>query len=483
MKKVMVVQFRHETNSFCPSLADEAAFRNFRWLIGEEVIPNLRGLDTELSAFLDVFLPQEDIQLIPVAAVNASPSGPVTADVYEQVTEHIVNEIRGNLPLHGICLDIHGAMVAQGHTDGEGDLLEMIRKEVGQEVPIMTSLDLHANVTPKMAKNAKVMLPYKTYPHVDIYETGRKVALLMQETLRGNVRPVMGYRHIPYLLPLFPTDDPKIKPLYQKAEELQSRSGMLHVRFTHGFFASDIPQMGMAVIAIADGDARLADAVAEEMAAAIIERLPTLKQEYTDLDAALDKALLPGDKPVVLADACDNPGAGGVGDTTHLLRRILERGITGAAIATILDPASVEKCFQAGEGALVDLHLGGWSDPAQSGGPLMVKAKVRKLTNGKYQCRGPVQKGVTMNHGNTAVCEIAGNLVIITSISRQPLDIEVFRSQGIVPEEQKLLVVKSTIHYKASFGAVAREMLPVILPGCASPVPESYTFKNWKTTQ
>ena len=254
----------------------------------------------------------------------------------------------------------------------------------------------------------------------------------------------------------------------------------MHVRFAHGFFPADIEEMGMSVVVITDGNPELGESVADEMKAAIEAQIPNLKRHYPTLDEALDQALLPGDGPVVLGDSSDNPGAGGLGDTTHILRRILERGITGAAIATILDPESALQCHRAGVGSTIQLNLGGKSDPAFSGGPLPVTAYIRMLSDGKYIFKGKMSHGTEANHGPTAVVEIAGNTVLITSFPKQPLDLEVFRSHGIAPEDQKILVTKSAIHYRASYGTIAREMISLSLPGYAVPVPEAFEYKNWK---
>ena len=236
----------------------------------------------------------------------------------------------------------------------------------------------------------------------------------------------------------------------------------------------------MTVMAITNGDRELAESIADELAQEIENNIPNLKMVYPTLDEALDRALLPGEGPVVLADSSDNPGAGGLNDTTHILRRILERGITGAAVACILDPKSVEECVRAGVGATVELNLGGWSDPAYSGGPLKVNAYVKMITDGKYVFKGKMSHGVEANHGKTVLIEIAGNKVLVTSVAKQPLDLEVFRSHGIAPEEMRILVTKSAIHYRASYGTVAREMIAVSVPGYSVSVPDGFAYKNWK---
>ena len=479
-KKLLIIEFKHETNVFCPKKADMQAFRDFRLYTGEEAFSKHRGTGTEVGAYLDVFEAREDFELIPTVAMYACPSGTVTKEVYAFVEESVTEAIRKHSPLDGVLIAFHGAMVAEGHPDGEGDLLELIRKQTGNNIPIVISLDLHANVTEKMVRHTEAIVPFEKYPHIDMYETGYTAAKIMEDILDGSLHPAMAYRRIPFLLPLFPSDFPEMQVLYRAANKLQETKGARCVRFAHGFFPCDIEEMGMTVMTVTDGDQKLAEALADELEQTIRDNIPNLKRVYPTLDEALDIAVTPGDGPVVIADASDNPGAGGISDSTHILRRILERGITGAAVATILDPKSVEACVKAGVGETADLKLGGWSDPAYSGGPLEVTAYVKKITDGKYRFKGQMMHGDTVNHGLTAVVEIAGNTVLIASLPRQPFDLEIFRYNGIAPEEQKILVVKSAIHYRASYGTVAREMLAVSLPGYSSPVPETYRYKNWK---
>ena len=480
-KKILTLQFRHETNSFCPIPANELAFHNCRFLVGQDAVNSLRDYGIEIGAFIKHFEGRPDIELVHSVALYATPCGHVSEDIYDFVVNEITKTIQEQGPFDGILCDVHGAMVADGHSDGEGDLFEIIRSQVGWDIPLIAPLDLHANVTEKMARHANALFPYEEYPHTDIYETGLLAARAMEQTLDGKLTPTMAYRRIPFLLPLFPSEFPEIKPLYDLAKELEQRSGAISVRFTHGFFPADIAEMGMAVLVVTNGDKELAESLADEMSTAITDNLPNLKRHYPSLDEALDIALEPGDGPIAIGDASDNPGAGGVGDTTHILRRILERGITGAAVASILDPESVKACIKAGVGSTVELSLGGWSDKLYSGGPLHVTAYVKSISDGKFIYKGKMTTGAVANHGTTAVVEIAGNTVLITSLSRQPYDLEIFRSNGVAPEDYRILVTKSAIHYMASYGTIARELITLSLPGYSVPVPEGYAYKNWNT--
>lgn len=479
-KKILIVQFRHESNSFCPKKADEQAFRNMTFLVGEEVFSKQRGQRDEMGAFLDVLEKYDEFELIPCVGLSASPSGPVTSNVYDFVLTKIADCINKHKHFDGVLLSCHGAMVAEGHDDGEGDLFEFIRNLLGYDIPLIATLDLHANVTDKMAHLATALIPYEKYPHIDTYETGLKAANIMAKTLLGEINPFMAYRKIPFLLPLLPDSSPQLSPLYACAHKLNEQSEVLIARFTHGFFPSDIEELGMSVLIVTNNNKQFAEECADELYSLICSNIPRLNTSYMTLDEALDRVASFSEGPVVLADASDNPGAGGLGDTTHILRAILNRGITGAAIATITDAESVEKCIAAGVGSEVQLNLGGWSDPEYSGGPLYVTAYVKKISDGKYMSKAQMSYGVEFKHGKTAVVEIAGNLVLITSIARQPYDIEIFIYHGINPRDHKLLVVKSAIHYRATFENVASEMIPLALAGYSVPVAQKYKYKKWK---
>lgn len=478
-KKILIVKFMHETNAFCPKKADEKAYRNMCFFEGEEIFEKNRGIRNELGAFLDVLEKYDEFELVPTVALDATPSGPVTEDVYNYVLDNIEKCIEKNKPIDGVLLNCHGAMVAEGHDDGEGDLFEFIRKLVGDEIPLISTLDLHANVTDKMASLATALIPYEKYPHIDTYETGYDAAMIMAKTLLGEMKPIMEYRKIPYLLPLLQDNSPQMMPLYAETEKLKKQKNSVSIRFAHGFFPADIKELGMAVLAVTDGDKELAEKSADALYKTICDNIPNLKTDYMTIDEALNRVGISQNGPVVIADSSDNPGAGGLGDTTHILRAILEKGISGAAIATITDPKSVEKCIEAGVGEEVELELGGWSAKEYSGGPLKVKAYVKRLTDGKYISKAKMSYGMEFNHGKTAVVEIGGNTVLVTEIARQPYDIEVFKKHGITPEDCRLMVVKSSIHYRATFEDVASEMIPLALPGYSVPIPKAYKYKKW----
>ena len=479
-KKVLFFRFQHETNVLCPIPADMTAYKNAVFILGENMMQVSRTAKLDVTAVLNVLEEYPDVEIVPVVNMFANPSGPVTRDVYEFVESKLLQTIQEKGPFDGVMVLFHGAMVAEGHPDAEGDILEMLRCALGWEIPIVSSLDLHANVTEKMVCCANALVPFEHYPHTDTYDTAKAAAQIFADALFGKCNPVMAYRRIPHLMPLYPTERQEIRPIYDLSHKLQEEPDVLSVRFTHGFFASDIEELGMAAIAVTNGNRKLAEELAETLAEEIRKLKDDLYEDYLTLDQALDMAMEPGEGPVVIADTSDNPGGGGIGNTTHILRRILERNMTGCALAVIVDPKSVAICEKAGVGATVKLSLGGWSDPLYSGGPVEVDAYVKMLTDGTYINKGEMARGGRMNMGKTAVLDIRGNRVIVTSLSWQPYDLEVFPSHGITPADMRLLVVKSSIHYRATFGAIARAMLPIPLPGYIDPRPEKFPFRVWK---
>ena len=483
-KRILIAQFKHETNTFSPVFANLQSYKNKSFYFGQEVILAYSGTENEIGGFLDVFRKEEDFEIVPCIGFNASPSGPVTKEVYELATDSICTMLLEQGPFDGILLALHGAMVSEVTTDGEGSLLEKIRFIIGPKVPIIATLDLHANCTEKMMKNATALIPYREYPHVDVYQTALTAGRLMKDTLCGKIDPKMGFYKIPYLLPLFPTSFEPIKTFNQKAIEAETEKDVYTVRITHGFFLSDIEEMGMSVIAITNKDQQKADRLASTLGKDIWEHRVILIRQFSDIDDALDEALssVPQaeGKPIVLGDASDNTGAGALGDTTHILRRVLERNIKGCAFGPMVDARNAEKCFSAGVDAEVELELGGWSDPAFSGGPLRIKGIIKTLTNGRYRNIDAQDRGVLQNLGPTAVIESEGNLIIIGTHPVQPLDVASIMSCGIIPSSWPIIIVKSAVHYRASFGKIAYKLIDVNAPGYAVPQPYNLPYKHWK---
>ncbi|MEA5059858.1 MAG: M81 family metallopeptidase [Candidatus Pelethousia sp.] len=475
MKNILIAEFKHETNCLSPNLTDETAYRARIFLRNNEIPQYYKNVKTEVGAFLDVFADKPDFCLVPAIALNAMPAGPVTMDMFYTVRDAILEKIRELEHVDGILLCLHGAMVLTEFDDGEGLLLEAIRAQVGPDIPIITSLDLHANITKRMIANATAFFVFDYYPHTDMYEAGLAAAHCMYDTLSGRVKPTMACHKLPMLLSYMPTALPQMKKFVDKEHAYEEMPGVLGVNVCHGFFPADLEEQGVAVIAVTDNDKTRAQHIADTLAQEIWEDRRLLVRDFYTIDQAIDEAAANEGAPFVFADVADNPGAGSGSDGTHILRRLLEREVKNVAIATIVDPQAVETAEKAGVGNMVEVSLGGKTSPDILGAPINVTAYVKALLDGTYTNRDEMSHGLQNRMGKTAVLVVNGIEIITTTNRVQPWDLEAYRACGIMPQDKKILVTKSTLHYKNSFGKVAFKTIDVEVPGLAPQSPQIVT--------
>ena len=472
MKKILCGQFKQETNRYAPGLSDEQAYRSREYCWGEEAVrAHFTGAKCELGAFFDELDPYEDCQLIPVVALNAPP-GAVTAQcIWQQVTDCLLAAIDAQPELDGVLLALHGAMATEDMEDGEGNLLERLRQRLGPDIPIVTTLDLHANITQRMVENATALVACDYYPHTDIYETGLRAAKILWQAVNGTAKPVMRYHKLPMLFPFVITSMGPIVPLLKQAQQLRETGKLMSASICHGFFHSDIYDLGAAVLTVADADADLAQKCADELAESIWAVKEQLMRKFYSPEEAVKLAIEAQNGPIVLADVADNPGSGATMDSVVLLRKLLEAGAENVAFAAVCDPEVVQQAKQAGVGAVIQVELGGKQAPDITGGPICCTALVEKLTDGRVYNQGPMLKGLLVYYGDCALLRIDGVQVIVCSNHAQPYDMEVYRHCGIDPKEKKILVVKSAVHFRADFQSVAQQIFDVETPalGCMRP--------------
>ena len=476
MHRIFVGSFAHETNTFWPTKTNLEAFRNRYYVTRQAVVETFRGTETPIGAFQDV-LKENDAEGFFSVAASAEPSGYVAREAYDEITGILLDDLAAEADrIDGVLLALHGAMVAENEEDGEGALLEKVRKLVGPDKPVIVTLDLHANITRRMAENADAMIPHHEYPHIDGYDRGLDAARMLFRTLRGEIRPVMRFEHPHVLASLTETMTESYRPVAEACAKARAIPGVLEATISHGFFPADVPDAGVTALAVTDGDEGLAERVAHELSETAwtyrerISRIPTLTPEEAIAEAAKTKGT------VVFADVCDNPGAGSSCDGTKLLRAMLGAGVKNAALAIIADAESVEACRRAGEGHWADLRLGGKAAPEQLGAPIECRAYVKGLFDGRYVNKGPMQAGLVFDMQGSAVIVVDG--VIVGSVAKQPYDAEVFRSHGLEPEAFHILAVKSSVHYRASFGPIAEKMLSVECPGILVTDPCRLTYKR-----
>ena len=469
--RVAVGGWQHETNTFAPHKAHYEDFvKADAWpgmTVGADVFDDMRGLNIPLPGFVEA-AESRNFELHPILWASAEPSSYVTEDAFERVANMICESISTAGSLDAVYLDLHGAMVAEHHQDGEGELLRRVRAIVGPDLPVVISLDLHANVTEAMVEHTSAITIFRTYPHLDMAETGARACDLLSDMLGG--KAVVGrMRQIPFLIPL--------AAQYTGAEPCRSiyagvaaavNNGVCSADFACGFPASDIFESGAAVVVYGE-DQRSVDAQLDALYALVVEAESQFANELLSPDEAVKQAmLLKADAPVVLADAQDNPGAGGTSDTVGLLHALVENAAQGAVMAVVHDPEVAAAAHEAGEGALLETSLGAKIDyPGVI--PFSGTFRVDKITDGNFICTGDMYKDSHAELGPMALLTVVDrdcDVQVIVSTGRfQCLDLAVFRHVGVEPTQQRLLVVKSTVHFRADFEPIAAQTLVVAAPG------------------
>jgi microcystin degradation protein MlrC len=476
--RVFLAMFSHETNTFSTLPTDRRAFQARDLRYGGEILETYRGTGTCLGGMMAAAA-RHDVTLLPSLAAAASPAGRVTADVYREVTERLLADLRAAGPVEGVLLDLHGAMVPETGDDGEGELLRAVRATVGPGVPIAVTLDFHTNLTRAMVEHADLLHGYKTYPHVDMAERGVEATERLLDMASGRLRPAVAFRQ-PRLLPPLASQRTAAGPmrrLYDLAGELEQDPRVVSISIFAGFPLADIPDAGLSIYVAARGDQALADSLADRLEAVAWEHRHEFRHAALPVADAVAQALALDGGPVVLADIADNTGGGAAGDGTELLRELLRVGARSAVVACLWDPEAAAACARAGVGATVTLRVGGKTDD-RHGAPIEVTGRVRTLSDGRFDHKGPMLRGLEGRLGTTAVLEVGGVKVILISLRWQTLDPEMLRFVGIDPLAEKILVVKSTVHYRAAFEPIARAILEVDAPGLSSSNLARFDFKR-----
>jgi microcystin degradation protein MlrC len=482
MARIAVGGFQHETNTFVSTVTDYEYFclhRDRPPLVRRgEVLSWLGTTSFALSGFMRES--KDRHELVPLIWTSGGAGGYVTRNAYERIAAEMVAELSAQLPVDAIYLDLHGAMVGEDFEDGEGELLRRIRATVGRQLPLVVSLDYHANVTPQMTELSDAMIAYRTYPHVDRVETGARAAWALDAILAGGQPGGRALRKVPFLIPLHAqctTIDPS-KAIVSMAQSLE-KDGHLSVSYLAGFPPSDIYYAGPAVV-VHSRTQEQADAAADALAREIALREPQFSVPLYSPEEAIARAKRLAEratKPVILADTQDNPGAGGSADTTGILAALVRGEASGAVLGFLCDPAAVETAREAGQGAEIKLRLGGRHGPAGVE-PFDATFRVMRLGDGKMRTAGPVSGGRDIDLGPMALLTIGGVGVAVTTKRMQALDQAPFRHLGIDPREQKILALKSTVHFRAEFEPIAEEIMVVVAPGAHLCDPSKYSFKR-----
>ncbi|SAK48064.1 MlrC domain-containing protein [Caballeronia temeraria] len=480
--KILIARMNHETNTFSPVATPLEAFGRNGPCYGHDAYRENAGMRTAMSAFIDA-AKREHAQIVTPISASANPSGRVAAGAYDAICQSIVDAAEG---CDAVMLDLHGAMVAENSPDGEGDLLERVRRAL-PHAPIAVTLDLHANVTQKMIDNADVITSFKTYPHVDMYESGEHAARLLLDLIHEKAKPVIAWARPPLLTHTLKssTAEGAMKRAVDAARAAEGEDGVLAVSVLSGFSLADIAAPCISVVVVADGNRAQAQDVADRIARQIWDERDAFVYRSAPLAQSISEAAARAretDKPVLLLDHGDNCMSGGTCDTTDAFEEALKQGLDGIVVGPLCDPEAVASLFAAGEGATVTIGVGNKLASVASRGkpPFEVTGIVRALTDGEYIISGPTYTGQRAYMGRAAVIETPAAHILVTERTHEPWDLGVFESVGIDPRDARFLILKSRMYCRPVFVPISGGLVECDSRGVTSSDYALFKFENVK---
>lgn len=479
MKRVGVMGFIHESNTFSVTPTTYEHFEQISLTRGKELIERWTGGKHELSGFLEG-AESNGLEPVPLVAAFAMPSGAVVRETFEAIAEQTIDALKAAMPVDGLYLGLHGATVSEEFPDADGEMARRMREVVGPDVPVVMTLDLHANVSPKMVANADATTIYRSNPHLDQKARGLEAASLLGRTLRGEIRPVQALECPPLIISIAKqyTDEDPAKGLYEDVESVLKWPGILSASVAMGFYYADVEEMGATFLAVADHDRDLARRAARWMAQRAWDRREEFRAELPSAAEAVAMAMEAAEAPVVLLDIGDNVGGGSPGDSTLILAEIVAQKASNAMVV-LFDAESVARCVEAGVRNQVNLQVGGKTD-GRHGSPVSVQGRVRMISDGIFQ-EPEVRHGGwgSFDQGVTAVVETPEqHTLILTSVKMAPVSLEQVKSLGVKPESKKILVAKGVIAPRAAYNPVAARTILVDTPGATCVNPAGFTFHH-----
>lgn len=477
---VLTAEISHETNSFSLHKTGKQAFMARYALMDVAAIAERGSENTELAGFLDTGRAY-GWHVEHVLSAAAGPSGKIRRKAFDWLCEPIITAIRKN-SFDGLLLGLHGAMGLDFCEDGEGELLRRIRSVVGAEMPIAITLDPHANVSNLMCALADIIVSFKTYPHIDMRETGRHAAKILHRTMAGEIKP----RTIRVSRPMLEevnggrTDIGPMIERIARARRYEKQADVFAVSINAGFASADITEVGPTVLVTGQGDFTDHRAFAETIADDIWNKRFDVLNDYLSVTeaAAIAATYKPDQGPLIIADYADNPGAGGYGDSTALLCAMLEAGVTNACFGPMVDGEAVKELHSSVAGERVQIVLGGKTDPLYGGGPLTLEGELVSVSDGHFIGDGPMIHGLHGSFGPSAVLRVGGVEILLVSIARQILDLQQFRAFGIDPESKHVVALKSMQHFRAAFEPIAGHVIVCDSGALCTPRYDRLPYRN-----
>lgn len=474
--RIAVAGIIHETNSFAPGTTEVSDFRG-EWIAGKEAFfARYAGTKTSMGGAIDA-ANSEHVTLLPGFYTYATPSGMVSAAAAEQLIDAVVQSV--DEKIDGLLVILHGAMVSESVADVEGEILSRFRKRFSSSLPIATTLDLHANISPKMVEHTDLLVGYDTYPHIDAYDRAVEAFQLLVRMIRSEIRPATHYEHTRMLIApqAMITETGPMKEIMDRAFAMEKDDKVLNVTVAGGFPYSDIPDAGMSFVVTTDQDVQLAESLTKELIQMAWERRERFIVPEVSVKEAVRQSLQSDEGPDIFIEGSDNVGGGAPADATHTLQHLTD--LPQKSLIVIRDVEAVRLAHQLGVGGILDCQIGGKSDNLH-GDPVPIKGKIRLLFDGVYDHVGPYMTGQRADMGRTAVVE-AGNLTVILTENRSaPWDLGHVLSVGLRPQDFKIIVVKSAVAWKTAFGTFAKKEFYVDTPGCCSANLNHFSYKHLK---
>lgn len=475
--KFLIGGIAHETNTFSNVKTDEEAFKQWEWARGAEVLQN-RGVRNYIGGMIDQ-AEALNIDIEPLFSAFANPSGIITKETHDLLLEQLIEPMKQAKDYDAIVLSLHGAGVSERTEDLEGTILEEVRRVVGFDVPIVVTLDLHANMTQKMVDLADVILGNHLYPHTDSYEIGQEAIEVTKQIVAGSLKPTMHLELLPLIIPTSTTNLSPAKHVNEWCYDAEENDAIVDCTFYHGFPYTNISRLGVAVVVTTNNDEKLAVDTAKAVGQSIWQNREQFLLNHPKPEIGIQQALAHETQPVVINETSDNPGAGTPGDGTHLLRALIEADLTDACFAFIFDPEVVQQAVKAGIGATIDIEVGGKTDDLH-GKPLKTKAYVKAISDGIFIKTTPMGRGEEVNLGPSVRFHSQGVDFIVCSKKSQVFDDEIFKLHGINVADYKIVGLKSSQHFRAGFEHLSSKIITVDSPGLSTMDFTSFDFTHLK---
>jgi len=479
--KLVIGAFMQETNSFSTFKSDLESFENRQFLIGEEIIQGNYKKGTGLGAFIKV-AEKENIQLIPLVSACMTAGGLVTSEAYYKVKTLFLEKLKQVKQFDGVLLALHGAMAVEGVDDPEGDFLEAVRTQIGKDVPIVSSFDMHANFTKKMMDNLDALAGFDTFPHIDVIETGERAINIMISILREKIKPTIAMKRLPLMAAAVnaQTTHGLMGEAMKRAKSIEKEENVISTAIFAVQPWLDLYDTGFSIVAVTDNDLELAQKKSDEIARLLWESRERFAVNELTVEEALARAREIDGGPIVLSDSANSPSGGAGADSTYVLKKLLDLELEFPVTLTITDPGAVEKCIKKGVGKKITVEVGGKIDKDFSQ-PISVKGYIKTISDGKYLYKRKIWLGMVENMGKTVVLVIKKNIfLVITELRAITFDPEQFISLGISPEDMKIIIVKSPNTFRPNYESLAKEIIMLKVPGPCSSNLIDLPFKNIK---